>query len=56
MKNPARGGIPLLEKIRKAKKIASCGCVSFREENWFSLLVFRFIVSRINHLTKDVRI
>jgi hypothetical protein len=33
MKNPANGGIPLLEKIRKAKKIARSGFIPLSEEN-----------------------
>ena len=33
MKNPANGGIPLLEKIRKAKKMARSGFIFLSEEN-----------------------
>jgi hypothetical protein len=56
MKNPANGGIPLLEKIRKAKKIARSGFIFLSEENWLSLIVLRFIIRRINHITNELRI
>jgi len=33
IKKPPNGGIPLLEKIRKAKKIASLGFIFLSDEN-----------------------
>jgi hypothetical protein len=56
MKNPANGGIPLLEKIRNAKKIARSGFIFLSDENWLSLIVLRFIIRRINHITNELRI
>ena len=56
IKKPAKGGIPLIEKIRKEKKIAIRGFSSFSLANWFSLIVFRFIVIRINHIANELRI
>ncbi len=56
IKNPPKGGIPLLEKIRKAKRSARAESICFSSENEARCIVERSIIRRINHLTKELTI
>jgi len=56
MKKPPSGGIPLIEKIRKAKIMIRIGSFSFISEKLLIYGLARPRLRRKNHIIKELRI